>query len=219
MSDLFEERKKRLAKLNRALKKLFPDASIALVYGNTWELLVAVILSAQCTDLMVNKVTKNLFQKYPTLDAYVEADLQVFEQAIHSTGFYHNKAKNILASAKIVRERFGGKVPEAMADLLTLPGVARKTANVVMGNAYGRVEGIAVDTHVIRFVTRFNLSDHTDPQKIERDLMALLPKKEWLAFTYRVIEYCRRIAPARRYDTSQDPLVAIYPPAGERFRV
>ena len=141
------------------LKKHYPHARIVLRYGNPWELLVAVILSAQCTDVMVNKVTEKLFATYRSLDAFVRADSKDFEQDIKSTGFYHNKAKNILAAAKLIKEKFGGKIPKTMDELLTVPGVARKTANVVLGNAYGVVEGIAVDTHVLRLSQRLRLVD------------------------------------------------------------
>ncbi|MBI3342871.1 endonuclease III [Candidatus Gottesmanbacteria bacterium] len=141
------------------LKKSYPDSKIVLRFHNSWELLVSVILSAQCTDVMVNKVTERLFAKYKTLEDYVSADLAEFEQDIKSTGFYHNKAKNILAAAKLIKEKFGGSVPKTMDELLTIPGVARKTANVVLGNAYGVVEGIAVDTHVLRLSQRLRLVD------------------------------------------------------------
>ncbi|KKS38918.1 MAG: DNA-(Apurinic or apyrimidinic site) lyase / endonuclease III [Parcubacteria group bacterium GW2011_GWD2_42_14] len=218
-SVLFRERKARLLKLNTKLKKLFPKAEIALTWNTHWELLVAVELSAQCTDKKVNEVTEVLFKKYPTLDAYVNAKQKDFEQDIKPTGFYKNKAKNVLAAAKRVTEVYGGQIPKTMEEILTIPGVARKTANVVLGNAHGVVDGIAVDTHVRRFALRYNLTDSKDPVKIEQDLMLLLPKKEWFAFTYRVIEYGRQIAPARVYDTSKDPLIPIYPPAGQMFRV
>ncbi len=215
----FKERARRLLKLNHALKKLFPKAHIVLQYSNPFELLVAVELSAQCTDKVVNRITEKLFLKYKTLDSYVHAKPKEFESLIRGAGYYRVKTKNILAAAKIVAHNFHGKVPRGMQDILTIPGVARKTANVVLGNAYGVVEGIAVDTHVIRFVTRYDLSDYKDPVHIERDLMELLPKKEWFPFTYRVIEYGRHIAPARRYDTTKDPLLRIYPRAAHRFRV
>ena len=216
---LLKECKARLTKLNTKLKELFPYAEMALRWSTHWELLVAVQLSAQCTDKKVNEVTDVLFKKYATFDAYVTARQKDFEQDIKSTGFYKNKAKNILAAAKLIQDVYGGKIPRTMEEILTIPGVARKTANVVLGNAYGVVEGIAVDTHVRRFALRYNLTDSKDPVKIEQDLMALLPKKEWFMFTYRVIEYGRQIAPARVYDTSKDPLVAMYPPAGKMFRV
>lgn len=214
-----KERKERIAKLNRALKKLFPRAAIELNYKTPWQLLVAVQLSAQSTDKQVNKITEKLFKKYKSLDAYVAADPREFEQDIFASGFYKNKTKNILAAAKMVKNEFGGTVPKNITDLLHIPGVARKTATVVLSEAYGVVAGITVDTHVIRFVQRYGLSDHTNPVKIEKDLMQLLPKKEWAHFTHRVIHYGRYLAPARTYDTSSDPLVKIYPPAAKRFRV
>lgn len=219
-----QERKARLLKLDRALKKLFPHASIELNYSTPWELLVAVELSAQCTDKMVNTITAKLFKKYKTLDAYVRAGknaggIAQFEEMIKPSGFYHAKAKNILASAKIIKGDCGGEVPKTMEALLTLPGVARKTATVVLKEAYGVVAGITVDTHVIRFVQRFDLSDHTDPVRIEKDLMQLVPKRECGSITHRIIHYGRYLAPARRYDTTRDPLVKIYPPAAKRFRV
>lgn len=214
-----KERKERAEKLDRELKKLFPRAAIALRYKTPFELLVAVILSAQCTDKRVNIVTKQLFKKYTKLADYVDADPREFEKHIHSCGFFRAKTKNILGAAHIVQKAFGGKLPKTMAEMITIPGIARKTGNVVLGNAHGVVEGIAVDTHVKRFAIRFDLSDHKDPVRIERDLMRLLPEKEWLTFTYRVIEYGRQVAPARRYDASTDPLVKIYPPAGKIFRV
>ena len=189
--------RKRAGKLLAALKKLFPRAEIALTYGNNWELLVAVVLSAQCTDKKVNEVTAVLFKKYRTLDDYARADLAAFAADIRPTGFYRNKAKNILASAKKVKEEFGGKVPKTMEEILTLPGIARKSANVILGNAYGVVEGIAVDTHVMRLSQRFGLTKEKTPEKIERDLMALLPKKEWFGFTYRLIDYGRKYCAAR----------------------
>lgn len=197
---------RRAAKITAALKKLLPNAKIALNYSNNWELLVAVILSAQCTDKKVNEVTAKLFKKYRKLDDYVNADRKEFEKDVKSTGFYRAKAKNILRSAKIVKEKFGGKIPRTMEEILTLPGVARKTANVVLGNAYGVVEGIAVDTHVRRLSKLLGLTEHDDPVKIEKDLMQILPKKEWFDFTYRMIEYGRKYCPAKPHDHSQCPL-------------
>ena len=206
---LLNERKKKAAKVIKKLKKLFPEAKIALHYSNNWELLVAVELSAQCTDKKVNEVTAKLFKKYRKLDDYVNADPQEFEQDIKSTGFYHNKAKNILAAAKMVKERFGGKVPRVMKEILEIPGVARKTANVVLGTAYGVVEGIAVDTHVIRLSRLLGLTDQKDPVKIERDLMEILPKEEWVGFTYRLIDYGRAYCPARPHSHAQCPLTTL----------
>jgi len=217
---ILKERKARLAKLDRALKKLFPRARLELVHWRTpWQLLVAVQLSAQCTDKMVNNITASLFKKYPTLESYVRADPRAFARDIKSSGFYKNKTKNILGAARMIREKFGGRVPRTMDELLTLPGVARKTATVVLKEAYGVTAGITVDTHVIRFVQRFDLSDYKDPVRIEKDLMRLVPRREWGSITHRIIHYGRYLAPARKYDTTKDPLVAIYPKAGKRFRV
>ncbi len=202
-------RKKRAARILRELKKLFPNAKIVLKYSNPWELLVAVQLSAQCTDKMVNKVTEKLFKKYQRLEDYVRANPREFEKDIRSTGFYRNKAKNILASARMIEKKFRGKVPRPMEEILTLTGVARKTANVVLGNAYGVVEGIAVDTHVKRLARVLGLSAEKTPEKIERDLMAIIPKKEWFPLTYRLIEYGRKYCVARPHDHAQCPLSKI----------
>lgn len=209
----FRERKKRAQKIIKKLKQLFPNAKMVLNYGNNWELLVAVVLSAQCTDKMVNKVTEKLFKKYKTLNDYVRANRREFERDIKSTGFYRNKAKNILAAAKMVKEKFGGKLPRTMEEILTIPGVARKTANVVLGNAYGVVEGIAVDTHVRRLSIKLGLTNHNDPNKIEQDLMKLLPKKEWFRFTYLMIEYGRAVCSARKHNCTSHPLTKMYPKA------
>ena len=190
-------KRQKVLKIIRALKKLIPNPEMELTYRNNWELLVAVILSAQCTDKQVNKVTKELFKKYRTLDEYVRAKPREFEKDIYSTGFYRNKTKHILASAKLLKKEFAGKVPRTMGEMVTLPGVSRKTANVVLGNAYGVVEGIAVDTHVARLAKRFGLTKHTDPKKIEQDLMEITPKSEWFRFTYLMIGYGRRYCPAR----------------------
>ena len=149
----------RILEVLTILKQTYPHAKIVLNYGNNWELLVSVILSAQCTDKKVNEVTAKLFKKYPTLDDYVNVDSVEFEQDIRQTGFYRNKSKNILTAAKLVKQEFGGILPKTMAEMLTIPGVARKTANVVLGNAYGIVEGIAVDTHVLRLSQRLRLVD------------------------------------------------------------
>ena len=177
------------------------------------------MLSAQCTDKTVNEVTERLFKKYRTLDDYCHANLSEFEQDIRQTGFFRSKAKHVLSAAQRVRDVYGGKVPCSMEALLTLPGVARKTANIVLGTVCGVVEGIAVDTHVKRFAIRFDLTDSTNPERIEQDLMAIVPKRDWYTITYRIIEYGRQIAPARKYDTGKDPLVALYPKAGTIFRV
>ncbi|MBI5420866.1 MAG: endonuclease III [Parcubacteria group bacterium] len=202
-------RKKRAAKIFGTLKKLFPDAGMMLKYSNNWELLVAVMLSAQCTDKQVNKVTEALFKKYKTLEDYLGASLKQFEKDIYSTGFYRSKAKHILAAAKMVKEKFSGKIPRTMEEIMSLPGVARKTANVVLGNAYGIVLGIAVDTHVKRLVGVLGLSNHTDPNKIEQDLMEIIPKKDWFVIAYRLIEYGRNYCPAKRHKHELCPLTKI----------
>jgi endonuclease III len=209
------------------LAKSYPNAQIVLHYTNTWELLVSVILSAQCTDVMVNKVTEQLFVKYKTLDDYLTADIKEFETDIKSTGFYHNKAKNILAAARLLKDKFGGSVPKTMEKILTLPGVARKTANVVLGNAYGVVVGIAVDTHVHRLSQRLRLVDLTkiggkklmvferdgnpvidytkdaDPVKIEQELMKTIPKPQWFKMTYLLINHGRAVCKAQNPNCEQ----------------
>ncbi len=188
------------------LKDLFPEAHIALSYANHWELMVAVQLSTQCTDKKVNEVTPALFGKYPRLEDYCAADPAEFERDIHSTGFFRNKTKNILAAATMVRDRFHGELPRTMEEMLSIPGVARKTANVVLGNAYGIVLGIAVDTHVKRLAKVLGLTEHADPVKIERDLMRLIPREEWFAFTYRLIDYGRKWCVARPHAHGKCPL-------------
>lgn len=190
----------------RRLNRLFPEAGMLLRYRNDWELLVAVELSAQCTDKKVNEVTPALFARYPTLDDYLRADPREFERLVYQTGFYRNKTRNILAAAKMVKGEFGGKIPKTMEEMLRIPGVARKTANVVLGNAHGVVEGIAVDTHVKRLARVLGLSQEHDPNKIERDLMRIFPKKNWFRVTYLLIEYGRTYCPARRHDQTLCPL-------------
>ena len=194
--------KKRAAMAVQILKKTYPKARIILQYSTPWELLVAVMLSAQCTDVTVNKVTEKLFAKYKTLDAYLGADRTEFEQDIKSTGFYHNKAKNILAAANLIKTKFKGQVPRTMEEMLTIPGVGRKTANVVLGNAYGVIGGIAVDTHVLRLSQRLHLVDpkNTDPVKVERELMAVIPKKDWFNLTYLLIDHGRAVCRAKNPD-------------------
>ena len=199
--------------MNKILHELYPNPKIALNYGNGWEMLVAVQLSAQCTDERVNKVTETLFRKYRTIGDYEHATQQEMEQEVFQCGFYRNKAKNIRAAAKIVREDFGGAIPDTMQELLTIPGVARKTANVVLSNLYGVHEGIAVDTHVRRFAIRFDLSDFSDPVNIERDLMAIMPKSEWWGFNHRLVHYGRDYCGARKHDCADHPLTKIYPKA------
>lgn len=214
MNQSLDTKKKHAEKIIRILKKLFPRAHIALTYSNPWELLVAVQLSAQCTDKKVNEVTPALFKKYKTLDDYVRASasrrtIHEFERMIYQTGFYRNKTKNILSAAKIVKEKFHSKLPRTMEEMLTIPGIGRKSANVILGNAYGIVNGIAVDTHVKRLSKKLGLTNHTDPVKIEQDLMAIIPKKEWFLFTYRLIDYGRKYCPARPHDHARCPLTRL----------
>lgn len=219
-----EEQKRRTAEIIKRLKKKFPKAKIVLNFSNNWELLVAVILSAQCTDKKVNEVTAHLFKKYRTLEDYVSANSRELENMIRPTGFYRAKAKNILAAAKMVKAPppggFGGKIPRTMKEMLRLPGVARKTANVVLGNAYGVTEGIAVDTHVRRLSQRLGLSATDKPEKIEQDLMTLIPKKDWFKFTYLLIDHGRAICAAKDPRCDLCPLNDICPSAFKfpRFR-
>jgi endonuclease III len=180
------------------LKKHYAGSKTILIYSNPWELLVAIILSAQCTDIMVNKVTKKLFAKYKTMEEYANTPLSEFALDIKSTGFYNNKAKNIQGAARLILNKHKGIIPKTMEELLQIPGVARKTANVFLGNAYGIVEGIAVDTHVGRLSQRLGLSANTNPVKIEQDLMRLYEKKDWFGLTYLLIEHGRKICQAKK---------------------
>lgn len=198
--------KDKASKIMADLKQLFPKSKTALNYSNNWELYVAVVLSAQCTDKKVNEVTEKLFKKYSKFDDYLKASSQEFERDVRPTGFYRNKAKNILAAADFIKKYFNGKLPKTMEEMLKIPGVGRKTANVVLGNAYGVVEGIAVDTHVKRLSRLFGLTKENNPDKIEKNLMAILPKKEWFDFTYRLIDYGRNYCPARPHRHEKCPL-------------
>jgi len=196
----------------RELKRLFPQAKIMLQFSSSWELLVAVMLSAQCTDRMVNVVTKKLFKKYKTFEDYINASPKEFEKDIFSTGFYRTKTKHILESASIIKKKYNSEIPHTMKEMIELPGVGRKTANVVLGNAFGVVEGIAVDTHVRRLSRILRLTKHIDPEKIEEDLMKIIPRKDWLQFTYLFIEYGRKYCPAIRHDHMNCPLTKILNP-------
>jgi endonuclease-3 len=180
------------------LERAYPDARIALRFSNPLELLVAVILSAQSTDFGVNKLTPALFKRYRTVKGYAEADTLELEGLIHSAGFYHNKAKSIKGAARAMIDEFGGEVPHTMDEIITLPGVARKTGNIVLYNAYGIVEGIAVDTHVRRVSQRLGLTKQEDPEKIEKDLMNVVPQKKWGTFSYLLIDLGRDVCTARK---------------------
>lgn len=198
-------------KIIALLEKEYPRAKIALKFANAVQMLVSTILSAQCTDERVNKVTAGLFKKYKTADDFARANLKTFENEIRSTGFYRNKAKNIINSARMIVERFKGRVPDSMEELLTLPGVARKTANVVLYNAYGKVEGIVVDTHVRRLSQRLGLTGFDNPEKIEKDLMELLPCSKWGEISYLLIDHGRSICRARKPDHAKCVLRDICP--------
>ena len=205
----FELRKKRARIVNKQLKELFPKADTVLNWSNPWELTVAVILSAQCTDKKVNEVTSKLFKKYSTLHDYITADEEIFQQDIRSTGFYKAKTTYILTAAKRIEKIFQGKVPQTMDELRTLPGVARKTANIILDRAFGKVVGIAVDTHVKRLSNKYKLTDTSDQNRIEQDLMKVIPKKDWMNFTYRMIMYGRKYSPARKKNDVDDPVSKI----------
>jgi len=199
----------RWKKIARVLKKLDPDPKVVLTFSNNWELLVAVQLSAQCTDKKVNQVTPVLFKKYRKLDDYVNADSREFEKAIHPCGFYRAKTKNILAAAKVVKTKFRGSLPKTMEEMVAIPGVGRKSANVILGNAYGVVEGIAVDTHVKRLARVLGLSREKTPEKIEKDLMAIIPQKDWFIATYLIIDYGRAYCVARPHRHELCPLTKV----------
>ncbi len=190
--------RQRAIEIIKRLRAVYPNAKIALKFSNNWELLVATELSAQCTDKKVNEVTGTLFNKYRTVADYAHAGVAEFEQDIRPTGFFRNKTKNIIGAAQMVLTEFDGQVPRTMTEILRLPGVARKTANIVLGNAYGVVDGIAVDTHVLRLSRRLGLSDGKTPEMVERDLMALWPKDDWFGATYLVIEHGRAICTAKK---------------------
>jgi endonuclease-3 len=190
--------KARMNKIFAALDKLFPDAQCALKHENAFQLLVATILSAQCTDTRVNMVTPGLFQKYPTPQDFAALSPEVLAEDIRSTGFFRNKARNIVGAAKKIVSDFGGQVPKSMDELLSLPGVARKTANVVLGTAYGLATGIVVDTHVFRFAHRLKLSQEQSPEKVEQDLMKIVPKDRWITFSHQVIWFGRKVCLARK---------------------
>ena len=196
--EIYLEAKERAAEIMRLLETIHPDAKIALNFSNPLELLVATILSAQCTDERVNIVTQSLFKKYTTPEDYIKADVAELEQDIRSTGFYHNKAKNIQKASQMLLEKFRGQVPKTMEEMVELPGVARKTANVVLYGAYGFVAGIAVDTHVRRLSQRLGLSECDDPIKIEQDLMALVPQQKWMRMADLLVFHGRRVCMAKK---------------------
>jgi len=201
-----EERKQRIRKILAILDRTWPNATTELKYRDAWELLVATILSAQCTDKRVNEVTPGLFEKYPTVYDFAAANQAELARDIRPTGFYNNKAKALIGAAKKIVSDFGGQVPRTMEEMLTIPGCARKTANVVLGTAYGIPTGIAVDTHVQRVARRLDLTRQTSPEKIERELMQIIPKKRWIRFSHQMILHGRYICTARRPRCPECPL-------------
>ncbi len=203
----------RLTKILRTLARVYGDATCALVHRSALELLVATILSAQCTDHRVNIVTAALFKKYRTARDFAEADIKALEEDIRSTGFYRNKAKSIQGAAKMIVEKHDGQVPSTMEELLELPGVARKTANVVLGTWFHKASGVVVDTHVHRISRRLQLTREDDPKKIEQDLMKLLPMEEWITFSHRLIWHGRRICAARKPKCGECPIAGECPSA------
>jgi endonuclease-3 len=197
MKEREEELKKRTRDIIRRLKRAYPDAKTALNHSNPFELLIATILSAQSTDVRVNIVTADLFRKYKKPEDYLKVSAHELEKDIHSTGFFRNKTKSIQGTAKLLTEQYGGEVPHTMDELLELPGVARKTANVVLGNAFGIKAGVVVDTHVTRLSHRLALSEEKTAEKIEQDLIPIVPKKDWVIFPHLMIYHGRQICKAR----------------------
>ncbi len=208
---MIADNKKQTAEIVKRLKKAYPDAHCALIHTSPFELLIATILSAQCTDVRVNIVTADLFRKYRGPEDFLKVSQAELEKDIHSTGFFRNKAKNIRAACKRIIEEYGGRVPQTMEELLTLGGVARKTANVVMGNAFGIASGVVVDTHVSRLSQRLGLTTEKTPEKIERDLEQLVPKRNWVMFPHWMIFHGRQVCKARKPKCGECVLADICP--------
>ena len=203
------EREARVREILKDLDIMYPNVTCALTHRNAWELLVATILSAQCTDNRVNEVTPGLFAKYPTPQDFAAARQEVLASDIRSTGFFNNKSKSVIGAAKKVVNEFGGKVPRTMEELLTVPGAARKTANVVLGTAYNVAVGVVVDTHVQRVSKRLDLTKHDDPVKIEQDLIKIIPQEKWILFSHQIIHHGRALCVARKPKCSEcriDPI-------------
>jgi endonuclease-3 len=188
----------RVAAILKGLDEAYPRAECALTHRSPWELLVATILSAQCTDVRVNMVTPELFRRFPTPQKMAKATLEELEELIRTTGFFHNKAKSILGAARKVVADFGGQVPQTLAELITIPGAARKTANVVLGVCFGKAEGVVVDTHVFRITRRLGLAKGDTPQKVEQELMRILPQSRWIDFSHQIIQHGRQVCDARK---------------------
>ncbi len=205
--------RKRAARIVEGLEALYPDAAVALEYDTPFQLLCAVIMSAQTTDVTVNRVTPELWRRFPTPESLASADPADVEDVIRSTGFYRNKARNIIGAARAVVSEHGGEVPRSMAELVALPGVARKSANIVLSSAFGVVEGIAVDTHVLRLASRWGLTDHTDPVKVEADLMSLIDRDHWGSLSLRIQLHGRGVCEARRPACGACSLATLCPSA------
>jgi endonuclease III len=219
LRESFQAKTTRLKKIIAGLEKTYPNAHCELVHQNPLELLIATILSAQCTDKRVNIVTAELFKKYRSAKDLANADISELENDIRSTGFYKNKARNIKAACRDIAEKYGGKVPQTMQELLQLGGVGRKTANVVLGNAFGINVGVVVDTHVARLSHRFGLTRHTAPEKIEQDLMALVPQKQWTLFSHWLIWHGRRRCFARKPDCVNCEVLKLCPRIGVKEKL
>jgi endonuclease-3 len=189
---------KRVAAILAKLDEAYPNATCELKHENAFQLLVSTILSAQCTDVRVNQVTETLYKKYPNPEAFAHANPNELEQEIRPTGFFRNKTKSVMGASKAILEKFGGQVPRTMEEILTLPGVARKTANVVLGTAFGITSGIVVDTHVLRLSSRLDLTRNEDPKKVEVDLMQVIPRGKWIQFSHQLIWHGRRVCAARK---------------------
>jgi endonuclease-3 len=208
--------RRRMAIVLRRLRREYPDAHIALQFGSPWELLVATVLSAQCTDARVNQVTPGLFARYPDPEAFAVADQEELAQAIYSTGYHNQKARALRGAGKVVSERYGGELPRSLDELVKVPGVGRKTAAVVLGNAFGRNEGIAVDTHVGRIVRRLGFTSETDPVKVERLLLELVPRRTWTLFTHLLIAHGRAICQSRTPRCEACVLLSLCPEGAAR---
>ena len=200
------ERAARVAKILRILDETYPNVTCALTHGNAWELLVATILSAQCTDKRVNEVTPGLFRKYPTIQDFAHAVPAELESDIRSTGFFRNKTKSLIGAARKILADFGGEIPRSIEELTLVPGAARKTANVVLGTAFGIASGVVVDTHVQRVSQRLDLTKESEPGKIERDLMKIIPRDRWILFSHQIIHHGREVCIARKPKCSICPL-------------
>jgi endonuclease-3 len=212
-----EPAKNRIGKIIRILRREYPQSRTALQFENPLQILVSTILSAQCTDERVNKITPGLFQKYPAAADFARADRAELEAEIRPTGFFRNKAKSIIGATKKIVTDFGGRVPDRMDDLISLPGVARKTANIVLSSAFGKAEGIAVDVHVKRLSRRLGLSQEHDPEKIEKDLLRVVPRKDWLDFNYMLVNHGRKICQARKPRCPECVLKDLCPSAREFY--